>query len=1330
MLFLQSNSVCTLLRQQQMLFCCKQKRSDIRGIKAKFGYFVDCDDSRLDNNDRERLERLLPNAYFCDHFQFRETFACWVVPRIGTISPWSLKATDIANNCAIPISRIERGIYYVFQGIASTDKQSIQAIISELYDPLLESILFSNDDLPLLFQHPSSKTFNSINILEGETALKEANQNLGLALSDDDINYLSSVFKKLNRNPTDAELMMFAQVNSEHCRHKIFHAEWTIDRQRKDESLFAMIHYTYKTHPNQVIMAYRDNAAIIKGHTTDYFSINPANNLYGMQKELIHIVLKVETHNHPTAISPFSGAATGSGGEIRDEAATGRGAQSQMGLTGFSVSHLKIPGFSQPWEIEKSKPKSLASALDIILQGSIGAASFNNEFGRPNVCGYFRTLEYGPYGYHKPIMISGGIGHIRHSQIEKETFSEGALLIVMGGPAMAIGLGGGSASSKTSEESTEALDFASVQRSNPEMQRRAQEVINVCVAFGKDNPILSIHDVGAGGLSNALSELVHLTKCGGEFKLRDIPNAEPGMTPLEIWCNEAQERFVLAIKAESLVVFRDIARRERCPFSVVGQAIGNKKLIVNDEYFNNQPVSLQLSLLFEDIPPLKCEDKHFESLLQSRVDVTSPEVDLFSFPTSCELMQQDREFSRRSVSDGIRACDSTSTNLDWRETVKRILQYPCVADKSFLITISDRTVGGMVVRDQMVGPWQVPVADVAAITHSFTEFQGQALAIGERSPIAIIHPAASARMAIGEAITNIAASSIETLSNLVLSANWMAAVDTPGEGAGLYEAVNTVAKELCPALGICIPVGKDSLSMRTIWMDKGQNKTVISPISLIITAMAPVVDVRNILTPQLQTEIKKTKLLLIDLGNGANSLGGSCLVQTNNLLGQKTPDVNDPMLLRHFFEAIQLLNRKKLLLAYHDRSDGGLFVTICEMAFSGRMGVTIKLDSLGIHPIASIFTEELGAVIQVKEENIEEILTILRKRNLKAHTHIIGEVNNSDEIVINFENKTLYRETRTTLQRWWSETSYRLQSIRDNPDCAKQQFDYFLDKKNSGLTATVTFDIEENITLPYINKGARPRVAILREQGTNGHREMAAAFYLAGFESVDVHMSDLLDGRVNLMNFKGLAACGGFSFGDVLGAGRGWAQSILMHSKICDEFASFFHDVNRFALGICNGCQLFAHLKSLIPGAQHWPAFKRNMSEQFEARLVLVKIFESPSIFFKDMRDSQLPITVAHSEGRAVFQKGEKQFIKDNKLVTLCYLDYNCQPTETYPANPNGSPDGITGLTVPDGRITILMPHPERVFRTVQLSWYPKRWKEMKMSPWMQMFRNARVWID
>ncbi|ACJ18678.1 phosphoribosylformylglycinamidine synthase [Coxiella burnetii] len=1295
MLFLQGSHVYTPFRHQQILFRLKQKQNTVRSVEAIYGYFVDSE-KLLSRAEQERLERLLPKAYFSDYPKSAENFSVWVTPRLGTISPWSSKATDIAHNCEIPINRIERGIYFIIDGIAKRDKKAIEKVASELYDPLTESLLFDAEDLAQLFQHPVPKTFNDIPVLgKGEAALKEADQNLGLALSDPDIHYLLRAFHQLNRNPTDIELMMFAQVNSEHCRHKIFNAQWTIDGKEKKESLFDMIRYTYKTHPEKILVAYKDNAAVIEGFNCESFLINPSNHSYEKQKGRLHTVLKVETHNHPTAIAPFAGAATGSGGEIRDEAATGRGAQSLAGLAGFSVSHLRIPDFLQPWEKapskkslhSDSKPKTLASALDIMLQGPIGAASFSNEFGRPTICGYFRTLEHLSsktlkWGYHKPIMIAGGIGHIRESQIEKQSFTEGALLVVLGGPAMAIGLGGGSASSRTSGESTEALDFASVQRANPEMQRRAQEVINACLSLGDDNPILSLHDVGAGGLSNAFPELVHATECGGEFELRHIPNAEPGMSPLEIWCNEAQERFVLAIKPESLKVFSGIAERERCPFAVVGRAKEEKKLILNDAHFHNRPIDLPLSFLFEDMPPMKREDKR-----------------VFSGETAWNI-----------------------SKINWADAVKRVLQYPCVADKSFLITIGDRTVGGMVARDQMVGPWQIPVADVAVTAHSFTGYEGQALAMGERSPIAIVHPAASARMAVGEAITNIAAAPIKAISDIVLSANWMAAPDQPGEGAGLYEAVQTVAKELCPALGICIPVGKDSLSMQTSL----EKEIVTAPLSLIITATAPVSDVRHALTPQLQTDVGETRLLLIDLGQGPNFLGGSCLAQTYNLLGKQPPDVDDPLLLRRFFEAIQSLNQKNLLLAYHDRSDGGLLATLCEMAFTAHVGITIKLDSLGDDALASVFNEELGAVIQVKEKNIDIVFEILKSHKLQAHSHVIGELNQLDEIIFNFRGQTLYQETRTTLQRWWSETSYRLQSLRDNPECAKQQYDGLLDKKDTGLFTKITFDNNEDIALPYINSGKRPRVAILREQGTNGHREMAAAFHLAGFESVDVHMSDLLNERVNLMDFKGAVAGGGFSYGDVLGAGRGWAQVILMHPKIRDKFSLFFESKDRFALGVCNGCQLFSHLKSLIPGALHWPAFQRNVSEQFEARLSMVEIPQSPSLFFQGMAGSQLPVAVAHGEGRVVFEKNTQEF-ENEKLIALRYVNYAGQPTENYPANPNGSPKGITGLTTPDGRITILMPHPERVFRTVQFSWHPKQWSEM--SPWMRIFKNARKWV-
>ena len=1306
MLFLQGFQVYTPFRQQKILQRLQQKQPKTRAIEATYVYFVECKKS-LNPRERERLECLLPNAHFSNYPKLSKDFSCLVLPRLGTISPWSSKASEIACNCDLPIARIERGIFYRIFGISQENKLDSQIVALELYDPLTESILLSSDELIRLFQHPPLLNFICIPLLEkGKVALLQANQLLGLALTDEDIQYLLKAFHQLNRNPTDVELMMFAQVNSEHCRHKIFNAQWRIDGQLKEESLFAMIRHTYQVNPKQVLVAYRDNAAIIKGSVGYSLEINPITHCYESKKEFLHTVLKVETHNHPTAISPFAGAATGSGGEIRDEAATGRGAKSQAGLTGFSVSHLHIPNFPQPWEKDFKNPKSLASPLDIMLQGPIGAASFNNEFGRPNVCGYFRTLEYKgnfnseidtrgeiiSYGYHKPIMIAGGIGQIHHSQIEKQSFEEKALLIVIGGPAMAIGLGGGSVSSRSSNEANEALDFASVQRSDPEMQRRAQELINGCVSLGERNPILSIHDVGAGGLSNAFSELIVASECGGEFELRNIPNAELGMTPLEIWCNEAQERFVLAIKSESLGILRAIAERERCPFAVVGYAKQQKKLVVNDNYFHTRPIDVPLSLLFKGMSFVQREDRR-------------------------------RRFPKILPFD--------TSNIDWADAIKRVLQYSSVADKSFLITIGDRSVGGKVVRDQMVGPWQVPVSDLAVTVNSFLGYQGQALAMGERAPLAMIDPVASARMAVGEAITNIAAAPIDEISQVILSANWMAAANFPGEVVNLYEAIQAVAKELCPALGICIPVGKDSLSMHTSWQDGNQKRSVVSPLSLIITATAPATDVRHTLTPQLQTDVGETQLLLIDMGRGTHLLGGSCLAQVYNELGGEPPDVKDPsllLILRNFFQAIQTLNRKNLLLAYHDRSDGGLLATLCEMAFAAHIGITIELNSLGNNPIASVFSEALGAVIQVKKETIVDVLTVLERHELKIHTHVIGELNELDKFIINFQGKTIFQESRTILHRWWSETSYQLQALRDNPDCAKEQYDKLLDKDYPGLIAKITFDNNENISLPYINVGARPRVAILREQGSNGHQEMAAAFYFAGFDSIDVHMSDLLNKRINLKDFKGLAACGGFSFGDVLGAGRGWAQSILMHPRISDQFALFFQNRDRFALGVCNGCQLFSHLKSIIPGAEDWPVFKRNTSEQFEARLSLVEIPESPSLFFQGMSGSHLPIVVSHGEGHAVFKMKKEQRIKDKKLIALRYINSLGVPTTNYPENPNGSPAGITGLTTPDGRVTILMPHPERVFRTVQFSWHPKEWSEM--SPWMRMFCNARVWVN
>ncbi len=1293
MLFLHGSPAYNSFRLQQIYARLHHQFSYIHHIHAHYGYFVGVQ-TELNADERERLKTLLPEAEYRDLPTPESECAFWVVPRLGTISPWSSKATDIAHHCALEkINRIERGIFYRIEMHSETHPE----IIRELHDPLTESVLFPSDDLSILFQHPPAKTVQTIPVLEkGEAALEQVNRQMGLALSKADIRYLLEAFQRLRRNPTDIELMMFAQVNSEHCRHKIFNARWTIDGQRKKDSLFSMIRYTNAANPDQVLVAYQDNAAIIKGAICNNFFINAAQHVYEMKQEALNVVFKVETHNHPTGISPFPGAATGSGGEIRDEAATGRGAQSRAGLTGFSVSHLHIPGFSQPWETCVGKPKNLSSPLEIMLRAPVGAASFNNEFGRPNICGYFRTLEmmvlsdYGDIcrGYHKPIMIVGGIGQISECNVQKKQVPQNALLIVLGGPGMAIGLGGGSASSHATGDSNQALDFASVQRANPEMQRRAQEVINHCISLGDVNPILSIHDVGAGGLSNALPELVETSERGAAIELRAIPSDEPGMSPLEIWCNEAQERFVLAIKKESLELFRRVAHRERCPFAVLGQATSEKNLLVSDKIFHNDPINLPLSLLFDEMPRLERHDDH-----------TSPVHEPLDF-----------------------------TKIDLADAVKRVLQYPCVSDKSFLITIGDRSVGGLVARDQMVGPWQVPVADVGVITHDFTGYSGQALAMGERAPIAMIHHAASARMAVSEAITNIAAAPIEDLSQIVLSANWMAAADYPGEGAGLYDAVQSIGLALCPALGISIPVGKDSLSMRTSWVDKSQKRSVTSPLSLVVSATAPVTDARKTLTPQLRRDVENTCLVLIDLGKSANLLGGSCLAQAYNVLGQQPPDVDDPALLKNFFKAIQSLNQHDLVLAYHDRSDGGLLVTVCEMAFAGYVGVTMDVTSLGKDPVAGLFSEELGAVIQIKKEHLDTVLSILEGHDLETVSHVIGQPNETDEIIIYHENQSIFSDSRINLHRLWSETSYRLHALRDNPDCAQQQYDQLLDANDSGLFAEVTFNTHENKAVPFINKNTRPRVAILREQGVNGHVEMAAAFYLAGFESVDVHMSDLAQGRIHLKEFKGLVAGGGFSYGDVLGAGRGWAQSILMHPKIRDEFAAFFQKSDSFSLGVCNGCQMFSQLKDIIPGAEHWPRFLRNESEQFEARLSLVVVPPSPSIFFSDMHGSVLPIAVAHGEGRTVFSDAQQQeAAESDRLVALRYVDNRGKPTEKYPANPNGSPRGITGLTTRDGRVTILMPHPERVFRTVQLSWHPAEWGEE--SPWMRVFQNARTYV-
>lgn len=1294
MILFQGAAVYTPFRLQQKLKQLQAVDAAIQSFDAKYYYFIQTDELWRDSQ-RQALANLLAADPIA--FPSRDELV-WVVPRMGTISPWSSKASEIIQNCGFQgVQRAERGICYRIEGAAS-----LATVGAILHDPLTESLITASVQLERLFAQHQPQPLTLIDILQaGREALVTANRQLGLALSEAEIDYLLKCFQRLKRNPTDVELMMFAQVNSEHCRHKIFNAQWTIDNHLQENSLFGMIRHTYREHPEQVLVAYADNAAVLKGATVQRWLIDPATKQYGEVHEPAHIVFKVETHNHPTAISPFPGAATGSGGEIRDEAATGRGAYPKAGWAGFSVSHLRIPDFIQPWEIDPGKPAALASPLDIMLQAPIGAAAFNNEFGRPALAGYFRTFlltlytEYGPSyrGYHKPVMIAGGIGVIRETQVHKQELPEGAQLIVLGGPAMAIGLGGGSASSRASGENSQQLDFASVQRSNPEMQRRCQEVINTCWSLGDNNPILSIHDVGAGGLSNALPEIVAAGAKGAKMNLRAIPNAAPGMTPMEIWCNEAQERFVLAIAPKDADLFAQIARRERCPYAVVGEVTAKAEIVLTDPYFNNTAVDMPSSVLFEEMPRLSCTS--------NRVTFTMP-----AFATA---------------------------GADLNAVAQRVLQFPCVGSKSCLITIGDRSVTGLVARDQMVGPWQVPVADVAVTCADYQGVAGEALAIGERPPIALIHQAASARMAVGEAITNIAAARIEDISKISLSANWMAAPEYVGEGAGLFDAVQTVALELCPALGICIPVGKDSLSMRTFWQENGQPTSVTAPLSLVITAAAPVLDVRATLTPQLRTDQGPTCLILLDLGKGSHCMAGSVFEQVYGVISQRPPDVDDPDLLKHFFQAIQTLNQQNLLLAYHDRSDGGLFVTLCEMMFAGHTGVNIRLDTLvnddiGNDAAAVLFAEELGAVIQVRAADLAQVLDILQQHQLRDWVHQLGELNSVDELQIKYRDQSLYQESRTQLQRWWAETSYRLQALRDNPVCAQEEYESLLNE-DPGLSVQLSFDPQQDVSAPFLHLNTQPRIAILREQGVNGYMEMAAAFARAGFTCVDVHMTDIFSGRVKLSEFTGLAAGGGFSYGDVLGAGRGWAQSILNHPEIRAAFSEFFQRPDTFTFGACNGCQMLAELKALIPGAGCWPVFKTNRSEQFEARVALVQITPSPSIFLRDMAGSCLPVAVAHGEGRAEFaSSGDLAQAEREQLITLRYVDNHHQVTERYPANPNGSGNGVTGLTTPDGRVMIVMPHPERVYRTQQNSWRPDDWGPD--GPWLRLFRNARLWVN
>ncbi|MBS1197346.1 MAG: phosphoribosylformylglycinamidine synthase [Proteobacteria bacterium] len=1210
-----------------------------------------------------------------------------VTPRIGTISPWSSKATDIAWNCDLEgIERIERGIAFRLQlksGRAMTaDERKVATTL--LHDRMTESVLTSFDQAGELFRHFAPKPLNTIDVLVGgRAALVAANSSLGLALSEDEIDYLLDIFSKVGRNPTDVELMMFAQANSEHCRHKIFNASWVIDGQPQNKTLFGMIRETHQAHPQGTVMAYADNSSIIEGAAIARF-YPQADGSYAYRDELTHILAKVETHNHPTAISPFPGAATGSGGEIRDEGATGRGSKPKAGLCGFSVSNLNLPEAPQPWEQPYGKPSRIASALDIMLEGPIGAAAFNNEFGRPNLTGYFRSYEQNVAGtvrgYHKPIMIAGGLGNIAADQSFKvETFPVGTLFVQLGGPGMLIGLGGGAASSMSAGVNSEDLDFASVQRGNPEIQRRAQEVIDRCWQLGSNNPILSIHDVGAGGVSNALPELAHSGHVGAVFDLRKVPIEEPGMSPAEIWSNESQERYVLAIPPDRIDEFRALCERERCPFAVVGTATNDGHLTVTDDHFGVNPVDMEMEALLGK-PPRMTRDVAHVAASAVPFDVAA---------------------------------------LELKEAAYRVLKLPTVADKTFLITIGDRSVGGTTARDQMVGPWQVPVADVAVTTMGYQGYLGEAFAMGERTPVAVLDAPASGRMAIAEALTNLAAADLGNLDQVKLSANWMAACGAPGEDARLFDTVTAIST-LCQQIGISIPVGKDSLSMRTAWEENGEKRQVVAPLSLIVTAFGRVDDVRKTLTPQLVKD-EQTELLLIDLGQ--QRLGGSALAQVFNATGEEVPDVDYPAKLKALFNAIQQLNRDGLLLAYHDRSDGGLFAAACEMAFAGHCGLTLDLaasDFAG--QMGMLFNEEIGALIQIRGADQAKVTTLLQQVDLPFCP--VGSPNNNDEIRIVAGGKVLLAESRISLQRAWSETSFRMQALRDNPACAQQEYDRILDANDPGLSPKLSFDPQQDIAAPFIASGARPAMAILREQGVNSHYEMAAAFDRAGFKSVDVHMSDILAGRISLKDFKGLVACGGFSYGDVLGAGQGWAKTILMHAGCRDEFAAFFNRPDIFALGVCNGCQMMSALKSLIPGAEHWPAFRRNAVEQFEARFVLTEVLESPSLFFAGMEGSRIPIVVSHGEGRAIFDRPEDT---GKVAVSLRFIDNKGVPTELYPYNPNGSPGGLTGVTTADGRFTIMMPHPERVFRTVQMSWHPADWGED--SPWLRMFQNARRWV-
>ncbi len=1318
-------------RQQRLLASLAAQGVALESLEAQYLHFI-WSEADLDAKNQKILASLLTYGQpFVS--KIRAGQGAVVIPRFGTVSPWASKATDIAHQCALDVLRIERGVQYAWQSKKEFTQAQTQIVLAVIHDRMTEAVISSTDEAKGLYQTLPDRPLLRIPVLtEGRAALDKANQELGLALSDDEVAYLTENFIRLERNPSDVELMMFAQANSEHCRHKIFNSTWTIDGDEQARSLFAMIRNTHQLRPEGTIVAYSDNSAIMAGCESETWAPQGKDQRYKKDTRLVHTLMKVETHNHPTAIAPFPGASTGAGGEIRDEGATGIGGRPKAGLTGFSVSNLNIPGTDLPWESEKyGKPERIATPLQIMIDGPLGGAAFNNEFGRPILGGYFRvfeqTLDGTRRGYHKPIMIAGGIGSIDSIHTHKKPIQAGHLLIQLGGPGMRIGMGGATGSSVATGTNTADLDFDSVQRGNPEMERRAQEVINACRAMGDNNPIVSIHDVGAGGLSNAFPELADGASLGAKFKLRNIPLEESGMSPAEIWCNESQERYVLAIDAQDLDLFKSLCERERCLFAVVGEATAERQLQLSDskQAANSDaalPINMPMDVLLGK-PPRMHRD----------------------------VVRVKQEFTELDVTDA-----------DLAQCVAWVLQQPTVASKSFLITIGDRTVGGLNARDPFVGPWQVPVADCAVTLMDYKGYRGEVMTMGERTPLAVIDAPAAARMAVGEALTNLLAADINSLQEVKLSANWMAACGAAGEDAKLYDSVQAIGMDLCPALGISIPVGKDSLSMATEWRDGDQSKKVVSPVSLIISAFAAVLDVRKTLTPVLKlTDASavalETELILIDLGRGKNRMAGSILAQVLNQSGKIAPNLDHPEDLKALATAIIELRKENKLLAYHDRSDGGLFACVAEMAFASHVGISINVDMIAVdvgqepdhgdaknwaeqvsgrrheQTLRALFTEELGAVIQVRKEDRDVVFAVLRKLGLSAYSHVIGKPNTNGRIEIWRDAKNIFAESRELLQKMWANTSYQIARLRDNPACADSEFQLLDNLSDPGMSPKLTFNPAQDIAAPYIQKNARPKVAILREQGVNSHVEMAYAMNWAGFDSYDVHMSDLLTGRAKLADFRGLIACGGFSYGDVLGAGEGWAKTILFNTQLRDQFSTFFNRQDSFALGVCNGCQMMSNLSGIIPGAQAWPKFTRNQSEQYEARLVMAEVLASPSIFTQGMEGSQLPIAIAHGEGFANFsQQGNLAQLQQQGLAALRYVDHHGLPTETYPMNPNGSPGGLTGVTTSDGRFTVMMPHPERVFRAVQMSWCPPEWLEVAdgASPWLRLFRNARYWAN